>query len=170
MDRTDTDRDGQGVRRGGYLDQPSEVCSIARSVALVGDRWALLVLRDVGNGVRRFDELAQHLGVARDVLTRRLNVLVGEGLVERRPYQEAGQRQRSEYRLTDKGRDFVPVLVALMQWGDRHLADEAGPPVRLYHADCGAPLSLELRCAAGHAVQPGRAVDRVYQLADTVAP
>jgi DNA-binding HxlR family transcriptional regulator len=141
-------------------DQPSEICSIARTAAVAGDRWSLLVLRDVGGGVRRFDELVKHLGVARDVLSKRLATLVEAGLVERRAYREPGRRERQEYRLTDAGRDFVPVLIALMHWGDRYRATPAGPPVTLRHADCGEPLHLELRCAAGHEVAPGRAVER----------
>jgi DNA-binding HxlR family transcriptional regulator len=148
-----------------YLDQPSDRCSIARTVAVAGDRWALLVLRDVGNGVRRFDELVRHLGIARDVLTRRLATLVEEGLVDRRAYREAGQRERQEYRLTDAGRDFVPVLVALMHWGDAHKATPAGPPVTLRHAGCGAELRLELRCAEGHRVHPGRDIERAVNAA-----
>lgn len=145
-----------------YVDQPSEVCSIARTVALCGDRWTLLVLRDVSNGVRRFDELVGHLGIARDVLTRRLATLAEHGLVERRPYRQPGQRERVEYRLTQAGRDFVPVLIALMHWGDTHLAGPAGPAVTLRHADCGAPITVELRCAEGHTVHPGREIAREW--------
>jgi DNA-binding HxlR family transcriptional regulator len=140
--------------------QPSEVCSIARTVAVAGDRWSVLVLRDVGAGVRRFDALVTHLGVARDVLSKRLATLVAEGLVERRGYREPGRRERYEYRLTDAGRDFVPVLVALMQWGDAHRATPAGPPITLRHAGCGEPIRAELHCAAGHQVQPGRDIVR----------
>jgi DNA-binding HxlR family transcriptional regulator len=143
-----------------FLDQPSERCSVARTVALTGDRWALLVLRDVGNGVRRFDELVRHLGIARDVLSRRLATLLEAGLISRRGYRDAGARERQEYRLTDAGRDFVPVLIALMAWGDKHRVTPAGPPVTLRHAGCGAELELELRCAAGHPVRPGRDIER----------
>ncbi|HEX3778077.1 MAG TPA: helix-turn-helix domain-containing protein [Pseudonocardiaceae bacterium] len=145
-----------------YADQPTDCCSIARTVSITGDRWMMLILRDLSNGLRRFDELIAHLGIARDVLTRRLVTLVAEGMVERRPYQEAGRRPRDEYRLTVKGRDFLPVLIALMHWGDAHLAGPSGPPVRLRHADCGAELQLQLRCAAGHELTPGRAVEREF--------
>ncbi len=148
-----------------YADQPTDCCSIARTVSITGDRWMMLILRDLSNGLRRFDELIGHLRIARDVLTRRLAALVDEGMVERRPYQQLGQRPRDEYRLTAKGRDFVPVLIALMHWGDQHLAGAAGPPVRLRHADCGAEIRLELRCAAGHELTPGRAVEREFNAA-----
>lgn len=145
-----------------YVDQPSECCSIARTLALAGDRWSTLVLRDLSNGVRRFDDLVGHLGIARDVLTRRLAALTDAGLVRRDRYQEFGQRARSEYRLTEAGRDFIPVLIALMRWGDTHLAGPAGPPVRLTHAGCGAPVEVELRCAAGHRLRPGRDIHREF--------
>ncbi len=135
---------------------PSEMCSIARTVAIVGDRWTLLVLRDITNGVRRFADLADHLGVARDVLSRRLAGLVDDGILERVPYREPGARERHEYRLTGKGRDLTVVLLALMAWGDRHLGWPDGPPLRLEHRDCGAPVSVGLRCTAGHEVSPDR--------------
>jgi DNA-binding HxlR family transcriptional regulator len=129
-----------------------ENCSIARTLAVLGDRWTLLVLREAFNGVRRFEELQRRLGIARDVLTVRLNRLVEEGLLARVPYREPGRRRRFEYRLTAKGVDAYPVLVSLMAWGDRHKADAAGPPVELEHRDCGALVHTELRCEAGHAV------------------
>lgn len=153
-----------------YVDQPTDCCSIARTVALAGDRWSTLILRDMSNGVHRFGDLATHLGIARDVLTRRLNTLTDAGLVERRPYQEFGSRERHDYRLTAAGRDFVPVLIALMNWGDTHLAGPEGPPVRLYHADCGAPIATEIRCAAGHTVAPGRAIHREFNPAAAERP
>src|SRR4051794_25370146 len=127
-------------------------CSIARTLAVLGDRWTLLVLREAFNGVRRFEDLQRRLGVARDVLTVRLNRLVEEGVLERVPYREPGQRSRHEYRLTAKGRDAYPILVALLAWGDRHKADPQGPAVELTHADCGAQVHAELRCEHGHAV------------------
>jgi DNA-binding HxlR family transcriptional regulator len=127
-------------------------CSIARTLAVLGDRWTLLVLREAFNGVRRFEDLQGRLGVARDVLTARLNRLVDEGVLERVPYREPGQRRRHEYRLTPKGLDAYPILVALLAWGDRHQADAAGPALELVHADCGGAVRAELRCEHGHAV------------------
>ena len=97
---------------------------MARTAEVVGDGWTVLVLRDLFNGVRRFDDLAAHLGIARNVLTRRLAALVEEGIVERVPYREPGARERHEYRLTAAGRDLRPVLLAMLAWGDAH---RAGP-------------------------------------------
>jgi DNA-binding HxlR family transcriptional regulator len=135
-----------------WADYDSRVCSIARTIEVLGDRWTMLVLRDVFNGVRRFDDLSRHLGVARDVLTKRLAVLVDEGLVTRVPYREPGARTRYEYRLTLAGYDLRPVLLALMEWGDVYRAGGEGPPARLYHEECGTPVHVEVRCAEGHEI------------------
>src|SRR5947209_433167 len=102
-------------------------CSVARTLDVVGERWSLLVLRDAFNGVRRFEDFAARLPIARNVLTNRLQTLVAHGVLERLPYQE--HPPRYEYRLTPKGRDLYPVIIALLQWGDRYLAGEDGPPI-----------------------------------------
>jgi DNA-binding HxlR family transcriptional regulator len=128
----------------------SETCSIARTLALVGDRWTLLVLRDLANGVRRFDDLASHLGIARNVLSKRLAGLVDAELVIRSAYRTEGSRERHEYRLSRAGRELMPILLAFMGWGDRHLADPQGPPAVPVHADCGAPVRVSVTCEAGH--------------------
>ena len=133
-----------------YNAYDSETCSIARTLALVGDRWTLLVLRDVMNGVCRFDDLVSHLGVARNVLSRRLAALSDHGLIIRTAYRVEGARERYEYRLSHAGRELVPPLLAIMAWGDRHLAGEEGPPVLLRHADCGAHVRVSVTCEAGH--------------------
>jgi DNA-binding HxlR family transcriptional regulator len=99
-------------------------CSIARALGLVGERWTLLIIRDALLGLNRFDQFQESLGVARNVLADRLNRLVESGILERRAYSE--RPPRSEYRLTDKGRELAVPLIALMQWGDRHLSPE--PP------------------------------------------
>ena len=125
-------------------------CSIGRTLAVVGERWTLLVLREAFYGVRRFEDLQRHLGVARNVLTDRLQTLVEHELLARHPYKETGRRERFEYHLTQRGRDLFPALVALMQWGDRYLADDAGPPVLILHQNCGAAVHAELSCEAGH--------------------
>lgn len=135
-----------------WSDYESTTCSIARTAQVLGDRWIVLVVRDLFNGVRRFDALQDHLGVARDVLTRRLALLVEEGLVEKRPVTVPGERGRHEYLLTPAGRDLRVVMVALMDWGDRHRAGGDGPPMRLEHRDCGAPVHAHLACDAGHEV------------------
>jgi DNA-binding HxlR family transcriptional regulator len=128
----------------------SETCSIARTLALVGDRWTLLVLRDVANGVGRFDDLAAHLGIARNVLSRRLAALAEAELLVRSAYQVEGARERHEYRLSPAGRELMPILLAFMGWGDRHLAGPEGPPAVPVHADCGEPVQVSVTCAAGH--------------------
>lgn len=110
---------------------------------MVGDPWALLVLRDLFLGLTRYDELRRDLGVATNVLADRLDRLVSAGLVTREAYQEAPVRH--EYRLTDAGRDLYGVVVALMAWGDRHLAPD-GAPMRLVHDDCGHPTVPTVTC------------------------
>ena len=133
-----------------YSAYDTDACSIARTLALIGDRWTLLVLRDVANGVRRFDELAGHLGIARNVLSQRLARLAQAGLVDRTAYREPGARERHEYRLSGPGRELMPILVAIMDWGDRNLAGPEGPPAVLRHADCGAGIRVRLTCEEGH--------------------
>jgi len=133
-----------------YSAYDSETCSIARTLALIGDRWTLLILRDLSNGVRRFDDLVEHLGIARNVLSRRLAALAEGGLVTRTAYRVDGARERQEYRLTQAGRDLVPILLAVMAWGDRHLSGQEGPPAVPRHADCGERVRVSLTCEAGH--------------------
>ena len=119
-------------------------CSIARTVAVLGERWTLVILREAFNRRRRFEDMQRDLGIARNILADRLQTLVAEGILERRAYQQ--RPERFEYRLTDKGRDLYPVLLALMQWGDRYTADEAGPPVELVHEPCGQHTNPRLVC------------------------
>ncbi|HET9142409.1 helix-turn-helix domain-containing protein [Actinophytocola sp.] len=133
-------------------------CSIARAVDLLGERWTMLVLREAFSGVRRFDDIQQNTGAPRQVLSARLAHLVDNGLLRRVPYQDPGQRQRHEYRLTRKGLDLYPVLVGLLQWGDKYLADDSGPTVVLAHHDCGAEVHVSLVCADGHQVPSAREV------------
>ncbi len=112
-----------------------QVCSIARTLEVLGERWTLLVIRDVFNGRRRFDQIQENLGVARNVLSTRLALLVEEGILEKRAYQE--RPPRYEYFLTAKGLDLWPVMISMLHWGDRHLADSAGPPMLIRHKECG---------------------------------
>src|ERR1700735_4280054 len=133
-----------------YSAYDSGTCSIARTLALVGDRWTLLVLRDVANGVVRFDELAGHLGVARNVLSSRLARLAQAGLIERTAYREPGARERHEYRLSGPGRELIPILLAFMTWGDRNLAGPEGPPAVGATAGWGARIRVALTCEEGH--------------------
>ena len=136
-------------------------CAIGAAVDILGDQATFLVLRETFNGVRRFADMQRRTGIPRQVLSSRLARLVGEGLLRKVPYQEAGQRSRGEYRLTSKGLDLYPVLVALMQWGDRYEAGPEGPPVLLTHRDCGEPLRLQMACRAGHLVESARDVTPV---------
>jgi DNA-binding HxlR family transcriptional regulator len=137
--------------------QPAD-CSIARSMELLGERWTILVLREAFSGVRRFDDIQQHTGAPRQVLSARLALLVEHDILRRVPYQEPGQRQRHEYRLTQKGLDLYPVLVGLLQWGDKYLTDDRGPTVVLTHKECGQTVKATLMCAAGHEVPSARDV------------
>jgi DNA-binding HxlR family transcriptional regulator len=133
----------------------SEGCSIAGALDLVGARSTLLLLREASLGTTRFGDFVSRVGLSEPMAARRLKDLVGEGLLERRSYREPGSRAREEYRLTVKGQALVPVLMALRQWGDEYASPEAGPTLRMAHADCGAELRVEVRCAAGHRVGRG---------------
>jgi DNA-binding HxlR family transcriptional regulator len=123
----------------------SQNCSIARSLEVVGDRWTLLVIRSAFEGVRRFDDFQDELGVARNVLTDRLNRLCDEGVMRRVPYQE--RPERFEYRLTRKGVELWPAMMTLMMWGDRHYAPE-GPPTIIVHRGCGGTLTPRFTCGS----------------------
>ena|SRR5690349_17187781 len=136
------------------LNWSAENCTIGRAMSILGEKWTVLVLREVFLGIRRFDDLRVRTGIPRQVLTNRLAMLVQQGLLRREPYQEPGERVRTEYRLTQRGLDLYPVLVAVRDWGDRYLGDGDGPPMLTTHRDCGELVHVELRCGAGHAVQP----------------
>jgi DNA-binding HxlR family transcriptional regulator len=140
-------------------------CSVAGTLAVVGEKWSLLVLREAFLGVRRFADFQRALGAPKAVLSDRLGTLVEQGILDRVPYQADGERRRHEYRLTRKGRDLYPTLVALMQWGDRYLADGGVPPLHLQHDGCGASVSLELACEAGHRLAGPRDVRAVPRAA-----
>jgi DNA-binding HxlR family transcriptional regulator len=134
-----------------YEDQ---VCSIARTLEILGERWTLLVVRDALLGLRRFDDFQHSLGVARNVLADRLKRLVEAGVLERVPYQE--RPQRFEYQLTAMGRELGVPIIGLMHWGDRHLAGPAGPPRLTRHRDCGGALHAALVCGTcGKPAGPG---------------
>jgi DNA-binding HxlR family transcriptional regulator len=125
-------------------DYPGQVCSVARALEVVGERWTILILRDVFLGLRRFEDLQRNLGVARNVLASRLERLVEHGVLQKRAYQE--RPLRHEYVLTDKGRDLWPVVSSLMVWGDRHTPAPEGPPTVLIHRDCGGSLGADRIC------------------------
>jgi DNA-binding HxlR family transcriptional regulator len=119
-------------------------CSIARALSVIGDRWTLLVLRDAFLRTRRFDDFQHRLGVTRHLLAGRLKKLVAAGILEKVRYQE--KPARYEYRLTDKGRDLYPVIVALLRWGDHWMAGKEGPPLALVHKSCGHRMHPALVC------------------------
>jgi DNA-binding HxlR family transcriptional regulator len=122
-------------------DPLQNACAIARTLAVVGERWTLLILRDAFLGATRFSEFRRSLGVAPDVLADRLATLVEHGVLTRATYREPGRRAREEYRLTDAGRELQIVLGALQQWGDTHLPWPDGPTVLRCGPD-GAPLHV----------------------------
>ena len=123
-----------------------QTCSIARSLELIGERWTLLIVRDVFRGNRRFDEIQRDLGIARNVLTNRLDRLVEEDILEKRQYEE--RPPRYEYFLTDKGIDLWPVLVSLLKWGDKHEPGLDGPPVVVRHKECCGEIDDHFICTA----------------------
>ncbi|MGH3632570.1 MAG: winged helix-turn-helix transcriptional regulator [Mycobacterium sp.] len=124
-----------------YEDQ---VCSIARTLEVIGERWTLLIVRDALRGVRRFEDFRARLGIAHNVLSDRLTRLTDAGVLERRQYQS--RPDRYEYRLTRQGLDLWPVVMSLLLWGDRYLASD-GPPLLTAHRGCGGRLTAQLTCA-----------------------
>jgi DNA-binding HxlR family transcriptional regulator len=145
------------VQMSGALDPRSawtaDRCTLARALDVVSTRSAFLMLREAFYGTTRFDDFAERVGISPPVAAARLRELVDQGLLEREDYREPGQRTRQGYRLTDKGADLFPALLALMRWGDRWL-DERGGPVEFRHRACGERVEVELRCEAGHPVGP----------------
>ncbi|GAA4941843.1 winged helix-turn-helix transcriptional regulator [Actinoplanes utahensis] len=140
------------------LDWSFDNCTIERAMGVLGEKWTLVVLREIFTGVRRFEDMRVRTGIPRQVLTNRLSSLVENGVLRREPYREPGARVRQEYRLTPKGFELYPVLMALAEWGNRYLADPEGPPIQYAHRDCGAELHLEIVCADGHAITEKREV------------
>ncbi|THV18724.1 helix-turn-helix transcriptional regulator [Nocardioides caeni] len=128
-------------------------------MAILGERWTVVVLREVFLGVRRFDDIRRHAGIPRQVLTNRLSSLVEVGILQKVPYRADGARTRSEYRLTARGLELQPILLAVTAWGDRHLADPEGPAREFVHRGCGEQLHVEVRCAQGHQLDDPREVD-----------
>lgn len=156
---------------------PTDGCPIGLAAGLLGDRWSLLVLRELAFGVDRFDAIQEHLGISRRTLTERLDALVEARITERTPYKEPGQRTRHRYALTAVGREVLPLLLSLGAWGERYRAMDAGPPVgdgasreasrsarsplRMHHAGCGRAVVPRLLCTAGHEVPASDIVPRL---------
>lgn len=130
-----------------WSDLPEAHCSVARSVAVIGDRWTLMILRDCFLGVRRFEAFEQRLQISRSIIADRLKRLVDEGVLARTAYQD--KPRRHEYRLTDKGLALHPVIMAIVHWGDVYCADDKGPPLIHTHRGCGhdfAPVTVCSEC------------------------
>jgi DNA-binding HxlR family transcriptional regulator len=128
--------------------------SLAEVLEVVGERWALLVVREVSLGVRRFDEVQAATGAPRTVLSDRLRRLTVAGILATRSYQVPGSRARLEYTLTDAGIDLLPVLSALSDWGERHIAPGALPEIVYRHSGCGGRVSVRLLCECGEQADP----------------
>ena len=135
-------------------DYPGQVCSIARALEIVGERWTLLVLRDAVLGLSRFEEFQESLGIASNTLTSRLKLLCDEEVLERVP--DPQRPGRPKYVLTEKGQELGPALIVLMKWGDRHYPAPNGPPRLTLHTGCGGTIGPDLRCdRCGNPVEPG---------------
>ncbi|MGH3712457.1 MAG: winged helix-turn-helix transcriptional regulator [Micromonosporaceae bacterium] len=132
------------------LDRDTSNCSIARTLEVVGEKWTLLILREVFYGSSRFSDFEHVLGCPRNLLAARLKMLVEEGILAKQAYREPGSRSRSQYVITPMGRDLVPAVMGLLQWGDRYRADPEGPAITSHHQGCGANVAVELRCGRGH--------------------
>ena len=136
-------------------------CSIARTLEIFGEKWTFLIIRESFYGATRFAQFHRVLQCPRNLLSERLDLLVEEGILERAEYREPGSRARMEYLMTDKGRELMYIMLALQQWGDRHEADPAGPPVIARHTDCGRELHVTFTCEEGHTVTRPEEVELV---------
>jgi DNA-binding HxlR family transcriptional regulator len=135
-------------------DYPEQVCSIARSLEVVGERWTLLILRDAVLGIERFEDFQESLGIATNVLANRLKLLCDEGVLDRVP--DEARPGRPKYVLTSKGAELAPALIVLMKWGDRHYPTPKGPPRLTLHAGCGGNIEPDFRCdRCGKQARPG---------------
>jgi DNA-binding HxlR family transcriptional regulator len=144
---------------GRTADYTNERCAIAATLEVVGDPWTLLILRDAFQGVKRFEQWQERLGVARNVLAARLKSLVANGVLEPRRYSERPPRQ--EYVLTPKGRALSPVLLTMAEWGDQHVYGLGKGPVHFVHKTCGCDFHPKLACEACGEIVDGRDLSRV---------
>ncbi|MGW3689547.1 winged helix-turn-helix transcriptional regulator [Streptomyces sp. NPDC005125] len=135
------------------LDRDTSNCSIARTLEIVGEKWTILILREVWYGSSRFSDFERVLGCPRNLLAARLRMLVEEGILATETYKEPGSRSRPRYVITPMGMDLVPAVMGLLQWGDRYRADPEGPAVLARHHACGAHVDVQMRCGEGHSVR-----------------
>ncbi|WP_067824587.1 winged helix-turn-helix transcriptional regulator [Nocardia inohanensis] len=141
-----------------WHEQDTVNCGVGRTLDVVGKPWVLLILREIFRGLHRFHDIERHLAISPPVLSRRLEALVGDGLLYSTPYRLPGQRERHEYHLTPAGQALMPVFAAMHEWGDAYRADERGPATVYRHRDCGAEVRLHLECADGHRLATGEVV------------
>jgi DNA-binding HxlR family transcriptional regulator len=130
-----------------HREQLDTNCPIVRTGAMLGERWVFAVLRAAYFRARTFEDYLAATGIARNVLSDRLRRLVEYGILEKRPYEQTANRVRHEYRLTEAGLDLYPIVVAMMQWGNKHAGFENGPPMVLRHRGCGAITDPQLVCS-----------------------
>ncbi|NEB04197.1 helix-turn-helix transcriptional regulator [Streptomyces sp. SID13726] len=142
------------------LERDMSNCTIARTLEIVGEKWTILILREIWYGSSRFSDFERILGCPRNLLAARLRMLVEEGILATEMYKEPGSRSRPMYVITPKGMDLVPAVMGLMQWGDQYCSAPDGPPVLMRHHACGARVDVQLRCEEGHAV-PVEELDRL---------
>ena len=142
-------------------------CPIEKTMALLGTKSAMLIMREAYYGTTRFDDFWRRVGVTKAAASARLNELVDAGLLQRRAYKEPGQRSRDEYVLTKTGLDFMPVIWAMFEWGRRHLPYNAS--LQLAHKGCGAEATVEILCADGHRVPADDLVVRIDAPAETAS-
>lgn len=128
-----------------WEDLPNQICSIARTVSVIGDRWTLMILRDCFAGLKRFEEFQSRLGISRTIIANRLKLLTDEGVLEKTAYQS--RPDRYEYSLTQKGLDLFPVLITIVDWGDRHVESPSGPPLVRRHTVCGHDFHAVMTCS-----------------------
>lgn len=143
-------------QRPAALAYSAENCSVAASLSVLGEKWTFLVIREVVNGLRRFEDIRARTSIPKQVLTNRLVVLVDQGILRKEPYQFPGERVRHEYKLTEKGFDIYPILVAMADWGDRYLTGEEGTASVFAHRDCGGQVHTRLVCDHGHELDSNR--------------
>jgi DNA-binding HxlR family transcriptional regulator len=129
-----------------WRDASTVNCPVGVALDLLGEKWTLLIVRDALNGIRRFDEFRRHIGLSEAILADRLQKLVDAGVLTLRSYKEEGRRERREYRISARGRDLLPVIVALKQWGETHFPDPAGKVVEVHHRACGSEVQVALHC------------------------
>lgn len=129
-----------------WRDASTVNCPVGVALDLLGEKWTLLIVRDALNGIRRFEEFRRHMGMSEAILADRLQKLVDAAVLEPRAYREPGKRERFEYRITARGRDLLPVIVALKQWGETHFPDPEGAVVEVRHRDCGGEVRVSLTC------------------------